>query len=477
MAGPYPTLASLADVDVDTALAEARPEVFWLDSPARPEPREPQRGDMTADLVVVGAGYTGLWAALRARIEHPSLEVVVIDRDDVATQASGRNGGFVSASLTHGLENGVDRFGGEIDRLLAVGRQNFDGLVADVAGEGIDADLELVGTLAVANRPWQVPGVEESFELHRRHGEPVELWDRDRIRAEIASPTYETAMFQPEGEALVDPARLGWGLAAACERRGVRILSRTELRSIERRGAGLSLGTDRGTIRCGSVVLGTGAFPSPVAAVNRRVVPVYDYVLTTEPLSAERKEAVGWRGRQGISDAANQFHYYRLTSDDRIVWGGYDAVFHHWGRLDPSLDQRPETHRKLAEHFFETFPQLEGLRFTHRWGGVIDTSTRFSVGFGTAFDGRVAYAVGYTGLGVGATRFGAQVCVDLLHRPDSELLDLDLVRSRLLPFPPEPIRTVGIQLTRRAIAAADAAEGRRGPWLRLLDRLGLGFDS
>lgn len=451
--------------------------MLWLDTPLRPEPREPQRGDLDADLVVVGAGYTGLWAALRARIEHPSLDVVVIDRDDVATQASGRNGGFVSASLTHGLDNGVDRFGGEIDRLLTIGRRNFDGLVGDVAEEGIEADLELVGALTVANRPWQVAGVEESYELHRRHGEPVELWDRDRIRAEVASPTYEVAMLQAEGEALVDPARLGWGLAAACERRGVRILGGTELRSIERRGAGLSLLTDRGVIRCGSAVLGTGAFRSPVRSVNRRVVPVYDHVLATEPLTAAQMDSIGWRGRHGISDAANQFHYYRLTSDDRILWGGYDAVFHRWGRIDASLELRPETERLLAAHFFETFPQLEGLRFTHRWGGVIDTSTRFSVGFGTAFDGRVAYAVGYTGLGVGATRFGAQVCVDLLHRPDSELLELDLVRSRLVPFPPEPVRTVGIQLTRRAIAAADAAGGRRGPWLRLLDRLGLGFDS
>ena len=137
----------------------------------------------------------------------------------------------------------------------------------------------------------------------------------------------------------------------------------------------------------------------------------------------------------------------------------------------------PDTHRLLAQHFFETFPQLDGLRFTHRWGGVIDTSTRFSVGFGTAFDGRVAYAVGYTGLGVGATRFGARVCLDLLYRPDSELLSLSPVRKRLLPFPPEPVRSIGIQVTRRAIARADANQGRRGPWLRLLDSLGLGFDS
>lgn len=467
----------MGDVDLDTALAEARPEVLWLDSSTRPEPREPLAGPCRADLVVVGGGYTGLWAALHARRQHPSLDVVLIERDTIGAQASGRNGGFVSSSLTHGLENGVERFAGQIDRLLAAGRANFDGLVADVAELGIDAGLELTGALTVANRDWQVAGLEASVELHRRHGETVQWWDGDRVRSEIASPSYRGAMFQPEGEALVDPARLAWGLADACERLGVRLAEHTSLVGIERRGAGLSLRTDRGEITCGAAVLGTGAFPSPVRAIGRRVVPVYDYVLATEPLSDEQWRSVGWSGRQGISDAANQFHYYRVTDDGRIVWGGYDAVFHNWGRLDPSLDQRGETHRKLAQHFFETFPQLEGLRFSHRWGGVIDTSTRFSVGFGTAFDGRVAYAVGYTGLGVGATRFGGQVVVDLLHRPESELLELDLVRHRLLPFPPEPVRTAGIQLTRRAIARADAAEGRRGAWLRLLDRLGLGFDS
>lgn len=464
-------------MDPGAALAHARPAVLWLDVDGRPDPRGPLTGDTSADLVVVGGGYTGLWAALRARVEHPSLDVVLIERDRIGAQASGRNGGFVSASITHGLENGVDRFGGEVDRLLAVGNDNFEGLARDLAEHGVQASFERTGAVTVANRDWQVEGVRSSYELHLAHGEPVEWWDADEVRARIDSPTYRAAMFQPEGEALVDPARLAWGLADAVERLGVRIVEGTSLVGLERSGAGLAVRTDRGTVRAGAVVLGTGAFPSPVRSMTRRVVPVYDHVLATEPLDEDQRAAIGWQGRQGVSDAANQFHYYRLTDDHRVVWGGYDAVFHNWGRIHPSLEQRDATHRRLAEHFFETFPQLEGLSFSHRWGGVIDTSTRFSVGFGTAFDGRVAYAVGYTGLGVGATRFGAQVCVDLLYRPDSPLLGLDLVRRPLWPFPPEPVRTAGIQLTRRAIARADVAEGRRGPWLRLLDRLGLGFDS
>ncbi len=464
-------------MNATASLDDARPEVLWTDVDDAPPVPDPPSAGASADLVVVGSGYTGLWAALRAKADHPSLDVMVIDRGGIAAHASTRNGGFLSASLTHGLPNGLDRFPRQVGRILEAGRRNFAGLVDDLATHGIDAHLEHTGQITAATRPWQMEELRIVAELHQLHGDPVHVLDRDQLRAELDSPTYLGGIAQMEGEALVDPARLAWGLAAAAQASGVRVHGHTTLTGIERRGAGLELRTDQGPVHCGAAILGTGAVRSPLRSINRRVVPVYDHVLATEPLTPAQLASIGWQGRQGLSDAANQFHYYRLTADDRIVWGGYDAVFHNWGRTDPSFEQRDATHAKLAEHFFETFPQLEGLRFSHRWGGVIDTSTRFSVGFGTAVDGRVAFAVGYTGLGVGASRFGAQVCVDLLYRPESELLDLDLVRHRVVPFPPEPLRTAGIQLTRRAIARADAADGRRGPWLRVLDRVGLGFDS
>jgi glycine/D-amino acid oxidase-like deaminating enzyme len=197
----------------------------------------------------------------------------------------------------------------------------------------------------------------------------------------------------------------------------------------------------------------------------------------TEPLSDAQLDSVGWRRRQGIGDSANQFHYYRLTADNRILWGGYDAIYHYGNGISTELEQRPETFAKLAAHFFETFPQLEGLRFSHAWGGVIDTCSRFCAFYGTAFDGRVAYAAGYTGLGVGATRFGANVMLDLLDGSPTERTSLEMVRTRPLPFPPEPFRYIGIELTRRSLDRADRNEGRRDLWLRTLDRFGLGFDS
>jgi glycine/D-amino acid oxidase-like deaminating enzyme len=258
----------------------------------------------------------------------------------------------------------------------------------------------------------------------------------------------------------------------------VRIHERSPVARLERAGEGVRATTAAGpSISARRAVLATSAFPPLVRAIRRYVVPVYDYVLVSEPLSPDQRAAIGWAKRQGLTDMANQFHYYRLTGDDRILFGGYDAVYNFANGMGPHLDERPATFELLATHFFETFPQLEGLRFTHRWGGAIDTCSRFSVMFGRALGGRAVYAVGYTGLGVAASRFGAQVALDLADGRDTERTRLAMVRTRPVPFPPEPLRWAGITLTRRALARADRRDGRRGPWLRALDRLGLGFDS
>jgi glycine/D-amino acid oxidase-like deaminating enzyme len=204
---------------------------------------------------------------------------------------------------------------------------------------------------------------------------------------------------------------------------------------------------------------------------------VYDYIIVSEPLTAAQLESIGWHGREGMSDSGNQFHYYRLTTDSRILWGGYDAIYHFGNRVHARYHQRPATFDLLAGQFFTTFPQLEGLRFTHRWGGAIDTCSRFCAFWGTSHGGRVAYVAGYTGLGVGASRFGAAVMLDLLGRRRTPRSSLRMVRTRPLPFPPEPLRTGVVQLTRWSLDRADRSGGRRNLWLRVLDRAGLGFDS
>jgi len=459
------------------ALAHTEAGVFWLDRPDAPEPAPPLAGAEACDLVVVGGGFTGLWAAVQAKQRTPDLDVVLVEGAAVASGASGRNGGFCSASLTHGALNGVQRFPGDIDRLLKLGHENLAAIAATVADHRIDCAFEATGELTVATEDYQLAELAESARALAALDEEVTVLDRDAVRAELDSPTYRGGLLDTTGTALVDPARLAWGLRRVALELGVRVYEHTPVTTLETRGPGLSAVTPGGRIGAARALLGTSAFPPLAPVIRRYVVPVYDHVLVTEPLSADQRAAIGWAGRRGVGDSANRFHYYRLTEDDRILWGGYDALYYYGNRIDPGLERRPETAELLAGHFFDTFPQLDGLAFTHHWAGVIDTCSRFCLTAGTVLDGRAAYAVGYTGLGVGASRFGAAVGLDLLFDPASPLLELEMVRRRPVPFPPEPLRWAVIQQTRAALARADRRQGRRGPWLRVLDRLGLGFDS
>jgi len=452
---------------VDHALQSTSFAVFWLDDVQRTEfPR--LAGDVAADLAIVGGGYAGLWTAIRAKERQPDRRVVLLEASRVAWAASGRNGGFCEASLTHGHENGVNRWPEEIDRLEELGSENLDGIAETVRRYGIDADFERTGQLAVAVEPHQVEWLreEEGF------------LDQDAVRAEVHSDTYLAGAWDRDGCALVHPAKLGLELARVATDLGVEIYEHSRVRNVDGDGSGpIVLQTDGGRVTADAVALGTNVFPSLLTRNRLMTVPVYDYVLMTEPLTASQLADIGWSNRQGLADSANQFHYYRLSADNRILFGGYDAIYHFGGKVRPEYEDRMQSHRRLAEHFFTTFPQLEGVRFTHRWAGAIDSSSRFCAFFGTARRGRVAYATGFTGLGVGAARFAADVMLDKLSGVSTERTELRMVRERPIPFPPEPAAAIGINLVRAAMNQADHNEGRRNLFLKALDAVGMGFDS
>jgi glycine/D-amino acid oxidase-like deaminating enzyme len=459
------------------ALADAAPVPFWLDSVDAPETADPLSRDTDCDLAVVGAGFTGLWTALLAKEQDPDTDVVLLEGNTAGWAASGRNGGFCSASLTHGLDNGLARFPDEVPALERLGMANLDAIEATVAKYDIDCHFERTGELNVATESHQLEDLCDGVVAAQRLGHDAVFLERDAVRAEVNSPTYLAGAWSRDDTALIDPAQLVWGLRRACLSLGVRLHEHTPVSGLDRDETAIALRTASGTVRAGKVALASNAFPALLRRLRPYTIPVYDYALMTEPLSSAQLEAIGWRNRQGLGDVTNQFHYYRRTADERILWGGYDAIY-HWRRgMAADFDQRLATFELLARQFFETFPQLDGLRFTHKWGGAIDTSTRFFAFQGTALDGRVAYSLGYTGLGVGATRFGAGVMLDLLAGRQTEATGLRAPRTRPLPFPPEPVCSAGIALTRRALARADRRQGRRGPWLRTLDRFGLGFDS
>jgi glycine/D-amino acid oxidase-like deaminating enzyme len=470
----------LVDPAVARSLAGAEPRSFWLDQPDAPEPLPALAGDVTADLAVIGGGFTGLWTALLARERYPELDVVLLEAKTVGWAASGRNGGFCSASLTHGIGNGLGRFPGEMPLLEKLGEQNLREIGEAVARYGIDCDFQPTGELALAAAAWQLDGLDKEAVAARRLGHDVEVLDAAGARAELGSPLWAGGLKYTTGNAMVEPGRLAWGLRRACLEAGARIYEHTPATSLSAgaAGAGMRVRAPYGSVRAARVVLAAGV---PGGSLLRRigayVVPVWDYVLMTEPLSAAQLDSLGWRDRRGASDLGNQFHYFRLTRDNRVLWGGYDAVYYNGGRVREEHAVRPATFARLAAQFLATFPQLEGVSFTHAWGGVIDTCSRFCAFFGTAHAGRVAYAAGYTGLGVGASRFAAQVLLDKTQGHDSERVRLALVNSKPLPFPPEPLRSCVIQATRASVARADRNSGQRDRWLRLLDRLGLGFDS
>jgi glycine/D-amino acid oxidase-like deaminating enzyme len=471
-AGPAP-----GDPTVGAALAGARRVPLWLDTPHRPAPRPALAGDLTVDLAVVGGGLTGLWAAVLAAEADPARRVVLLEAASLGWAASGRNGGFCSASLTHGLGNGMQRWPGEMPTLLRLGAENLDAIEDTIERHGIDCGFRRTGELTVAVEPWQFDDLREMHATARGLGEPVELLGPAETRAVVDSPTYVGGLYEHGGTALVDPARLVWGLAEAAARLGVEIHEGSRVTALRDEGDRVRLVTPSGTVLAARVVLGTSAFPSPLRRLRPFVVPVWDHVLATEPLTQDQRASLGWKESEGVSDAGNQFHYYRLTDDDRLVWGGYDALYYFGSDLAASRARRPATEEMLAAHLLATFPQLDGVRFGHVWAGAIDTCSRFTAFWGGGLGGKVAAVQGFTGLGVGASRFGAQVALDLVDGRETERTRLRMVRSKPIPFPPEPLRWAGIEATRRSIAAADRSGGRRNLWLRALDRFGMGFDS
>ncbi|MDP1715019.1 MAG: FAD-dependent oxidoreductase [Anaerolineales bacterium] len=458
------------------AIADVSLTPFWLDDPQRPEKTSPLTVKIKTDLVVIGAGFTGLWTALQAKQADPNRDVVLLEGGEAAIGASGRNGGFVASSLTHSFQNGINRWHKELAKLIQLGHENLNGIEATIKQFNIDCDFVRSGELNIANEPYQINDLREEAQESARYGEHIQFLEQEQIRARVNSPTYLAAIYDPF-VAVVNPAQLAWGLRRACLELGVRLFEGTQVTGLEEKRDSVIAKTMHGEVESKRVALATNAFPPLLKRLSYYVVPVYDYVLMTEPLSKSQQDAIGWHGREGLSDNGNQFHYYRTSADGRILWGGYDAIYYRNNEVSPHLENHPASFARLAEHFFQTFPQLTGLRFTHAWGGAIDTCSRYTAFWGKAYRGKVAYALGYTGLGVGASRFGAQVMLDLLDDKKTERTDLQMVKSKPFPFPPEPFRSPIVNFTRWSLDKADQNAGKRNLWLKSLDALGMGFDS
>ena len=450
---------------------------YWL---ARLPPREPLplSTPAEADIVVVGAGLTGLWAALFLKQLDPGADVAVVEQGIAAYGASGRNAGMLSETVDHSHGLAVQHFGfEEARRLAALGEQNVAELTAFIRDRGIACDYEPSGRLNVALTPAHLEEAARSVELAERLGlTTFRLLDAAAVQAEVHSPLYLGGV-AVAGGGIMDPARLTDGLRREGERLGVRIYERTTVHSVSERGAGVVLRANGTTLTARRAILATSAYTHHLLPAGTcRFSPLYDYIIVSEPLTPAQWDAIGWRRRQGITDGRAFFNYYRPTPDGRVLWGTSEATYYAGNRVDPSCDHSPHHYATLRESWRRHFPQLADLGWEFEWGGAICSTTRLTPFFGRALGGRVSYGLGFTGHGLGSTRIAGRILAHLALERKGDLLDLSLVTRAPFPYPPEPLRRLAVNAVTRALRRVDAG-GAPNLMLRLLDRLGIGFSS
>lgn len=453
------------------SLAEATLYPFWLDSADAPGSEPHLVGATDADLAIVGGGFTGLWAAILAKESDPGRDVVLIEAGKVAHGASGRPGGIVSTSVMHGLSNAARIFPGDLDALERLGRHNLDGWTRTITEHGIDADLEWSGEMTVAVDEKHLADIDAEYDLAKSHGHDVLRLNRAQTQAELASPLYEGAVWSRERCGIVHPAKLAWGLKRVALALGVRLYEHTPMTGVEDEGAALVLTTHDGRIRAKRVLFATNAWGAGHKKIKQRIVALRDRVLATEPLTNEQLGRIGWRNRQGVYDTRTQLNYTRLTRDNRIIFGGRVGYFFN-DDTDPEADRRIGTYERLAGYFARTFPQLDDIRFSHAWSGPIDMSMRMAVHFQRYYGGKGIWAGGYSGFGVTASRFGAQIGLDILDQADNPDLNLDFASTLPNRIPPEPFRWLGAKLTMYALDEADEKGGWRKAWIDIVHRMG-----
>src|SRR5437867_2222412 len=413
---------------VSTVTPRPRPienACFWL-AERRRKTDPPLIGRREADIVIIGAGFTGLWTATFLKMLDPSREIVVLEQGIAAYGASGRNAGMLGEAIDHSHQLAITHFGrAEAARLARLGVENLGNLLRFLEERRIDCDLERTGQLHVALTPSQVE----------------ELREAQGVAQELGLSHYRL-------------------LDAAATRAEAAVAPGTEGEIVARR-----------------VILATNAYTHQIfPRLQSRFIPLYDYILVSEPLSDEQMSHLGWRRRCSVADMRTFFKYYRLTRDNRILWGTSEAAYYKGNRVDASCDHSERHYAELRDSFRRHFPALADLEFPYAWGGPICSTTRFTPFFGAAEDGRILYGLGYTGHGLGTTHLAGQILAHMALERPSPLLDLALVRRKPFPYTPEPLRSLAVRAVTRALRRVDT--GRRpGLLLRCLDAMGIGLSS
>ncbi len=452
---------------------------FWFDSLPEPVvPRPPLSGDLDVDIAIVGAGFTGLWAALTLAGRDPSARVAVLEAEVAGFGASGRNGGWCSALFAASPGRLARLHGpGEMHRLRRAMQDTVDEVGRQAGHLGIDCHFRKGGTLDVARSPAQEARLLSNLGEARSLGigEDDLTWlDASAAAALLPASGVRGGLFSPHCAA-IHPARLARGLAAAAEQRGVQLFEQTPVATIHpgetAAGRRPSLRSPYGAVRADTVVLATEGYTARLPGRERDLVPLYSLMVATEPLGDDMAAQVGARDGLTFTDGRHLLVYGQVTADGRLAFGGRGAPYHFASQIRPGYDRVPRVHAALGAALAELFPALGEVAVTHRWGGPLGVhrdwypSVRFDRSSGIAFAG------GYVGDGVATTNLAGRTLADLVLGEESDITSLCWVGHRSPRWEPEPLRYAGINAGLLAMSAADRAEARTGRPSRLAGRL------
>ncbi|WP_460819542.1 NAD(P)/FAD-dependent oxidoreductase [Nocardioides korecus] len=440
---------------------------LWQDTLGEDTPARPALpGPAAYDVVVVGAGLTGLWSAYYLRRADPTLRIAVLEKEVAGFGASGRNGGWCSALFptswdalvrASSLDGALRQHRAMQETVREVGRV--------LEAEGIDADFHRGGTLTLARTPVQLRRLEA--EVRTAHGRGFTEDDERLLGAAEASAVLDAdgvlgGAFTPH-TARVHPARLVRGLARVVEAAGVEVFERTEVTGIEPG----RVHTVAGTVRAEVVLRATEGYTPGLPGHRRTVVPVYSLMVATEPLDEATWARIGLADRPTFTDARHLIVYGQRTEDGRIAFGGRGAPYHFGSRVAPAYDAEPRVFADLEDTLRDLLPQLRGTRFTHRWGGPLGIARDWAASVGLDRRTGLGWAGGYVGDGVATTNLAGRTLADLVTGASTDLTSLPWVNHRSRAWEPEPLRWLGINAGLRAMTLADAEEARTGRGSRI----------
>lgn len=416
------------------------PLSLWLDTFGEYQPQPPLEGDRSVDVAVIGGGFTGLMTAYELKRAEPSLRVALLEARTIGYGASGRNGSF--AMTVVGLGFGVAPLLMGVERFKAAHRymmRAVDELDTFIQREQVACDRIRPGFLRVATTQGYVKRLQHDVERMNRFGFEDIFWlNQTETRARVDSPRYLGALWEPR-LVLINPAKLVRAERELALRQGVEVYEHTPALQIQRQND-FEILTPKGKLSSQKLVFATNAYTHRLPLLRRKQIPAFTYMVATEPLSDKQLEPIGWAGREGIEDARNLIHYYRLTPDRRLVMGGGPVGLTFANDLD--ADRNEAVWRHLEEHIQFLFPSLKGVRLTHRWGGPFSVTVDLTPAMGYIGDQRAVYSVGCIGHGVSASHLNAQTLRDLLLERKTELTESPFVRRWVIPWPPEPLRSL-----------------------------------